>query len=199
MIVDLASLRRVILAVVFVLMIIALLNSRGLWRRIYPFPHQEIVVTQAQDKNLSPFLVAAVIRVESGFDPRAVSNKGAVGLMQVLPTTAQWLAEKEGGQGLDPELLFEPETNIKFGTLYLSWLRQEFGPNLVVILASYNAGHNRVREWLNGGVWDGRQDTVGKIPILETRSYVFRVMADFQRYRDIWGNDIADPLGKEGL
>lgn len=115
----------------------------------------ELIENHSQRTRLDPELVRAVIRVESGFRPFALSHKGAMGLMQLMPETADRFAV------VDP---YDPDENIGAGTLYLRWLLDEFGEELELALAGYNAGPTAVREF--GGV----------PPYPETLAYVERVL-----------------------
>lgn len=112
------------------------------------------------------YVTLAVISAESKFDARAVSSAGAVGLMQLMPATAEWIADKlniEYGY----EKLFDVEYNIRLGTYYLSYLLKSF--EYEYALAAYNAGEGVVREWIEKGI------NVEDIPYPETRDYVKRV------------------------
>ena len=111
----------------------------------------------AREHDLNPALMAAMARVESGYDLRAVSHRGALGLMQVTPATAERF-------GIDPDLLFEPEANLVAAARYLVWLRERFDDDPVLVLAAYNAGEAAV-------------DLYGGVPNYpETRNYVTKVL-----------------------
>lgn len=123
-----------------------------------PTPYGELIYDTARRHAVNPLLVAAVIRVESNFDPRAVSAKGARGLMQLMPETASRF-------GFEPSSLDEPEVNLEAGVRYLAWLGRRFGGDLPLVLSGYNAGHQAVERY--GGV----------PPFPETRAYVDSVLA----------------------
>src|SRR5690606_24055372 len=122
---------------------------------LYPFPFRAGVERAAADAGLDPYLVAAVAKVESGFNPRAVSPKGARGLMQVMPDTGAWVARQIGWERYHPDLLFEPEISLRIGAWYLAHLRRAFDGRLVPALAADNAGRGNVGRWLASGLWDG--------------------------------------------
>ncbi|MDN5348263.1 MAG: soluble lytic murein transglycosylase [Clostridia bacterium] len=153
-----------------------------LGRFLYPLPYSQIIFSVARQSRLDPLLVAAVIRVESKFYPWAKSERGALGLMQLMPETARWVAEMQGLK-YEGEKLMEPEYNLKLGCWYLAHLRDEFGGDLVPALAAYNGGRGRIRTWLNEGIWDGSLDTLDRIPYAETREFVKRVIYDYRIYR----------------
>ena len=123
-------------------------------------------------------LVYAVIKAESGFDRRAVSKKGAEGLMQLTKTTSIYVAEKLGEnlEGID---LFDAETNIKYGVWYLSYLLKKFGNRDFAVLA-YNAGEGNVRKWIENGL---SPDDPEDVPFPETRAYLERVRKYYNLYR----------------
>jgi soluble lytic murein transglycosylase len=124
-------------------------------------------------------LVLAVIKVESDFDENAISSKGAVGLMQLLPSTALFVSDKLGVE-FSEEDLFDSDINIRFGTYYLSYLFDKFA-TLETVLAAYNAGEGNVSRWLSLFSDDGK--TLRQIPFEETERFVSRVRFHFDRYR----------------
>jgi soluble lytic murein transglycosylase len=132
-------------------------------------PVGEIVSQCASQFNLDEALIHAVIKAESGYNPRAVSNKGAMGIMQLIPETARDM------QVNDP---FNPEENIRGGSRYLRLMLDEFGGNLDFAIAAYNAGPNAVRR--HGGI----------PPYQETRTYVERVKRFLQSYRESKDTDL---------
>jgi soluble lytic murein transglycosylase len=144
-------------------------------RLYYPYRYRTIIEQQASRYEVDPLLVAAVIRVESKFHPEAISRKGAVGLMQIMPSTAEWIAEQLGFEDLTKEMLFDPEINIRFGTWYLANLAKEFDGNLVLVIASYNGGRGQVSRWLEQGTWSGRYEDRAEIPFGETRLFLAKV------------------------
>ncbi|OUM97746.1 MAG: hypothetical protein BAA04_10875 [Firmicutes bacterium ZCTH02-B6] len=166
-----------------VVMLLAAFWMKPMLRRLFPIPFAREIAAAAEANALDPFLVAALVRVESGFNPRAVSSRGARGLMQVMPDTGQWIAAQMGWTAFDPELLFDPELNLRMGTWYLRALLEQFDGRPAVALAAYNAGRTRVQEWLVQGRWDGREETLADIPFPETRNHVRRVLTTLDTYR----------------
>lgn len=160
-----------------------LLAAKPVARFLFPFPYRTLIEEAAQREGLDPRLVVALMRTESGFNPQAVSEKGARGLMQVLPATGDWVARQLGLEPFHPDRLFEPAVNIRVGTWYLAYLRNQFAGNIVLAVAAYNGGVTNVRGWLEAGIWDGTLETVAAIPFAETRHYVQRVMLTFRLYR----------------
>jgi len=161
---------------------------RAFWEMLYPFGWRGEVTAAAQRAGLDPLLVAAVVREESSYYPRALSRAGARGLMQLMPATARPMAEHRGLAFAGGELLDDPGANIEIGTAFLAGLLREFkDPRLAV--AAYNAGPGRVRQW-----WQARRTSdieafVEQIPFDETRQYVKRVMFSWEEYRRLYGGD----------
>lgn len=152
------------------------------WRLSHPFPYREAIFYQARRVGLDPFLVAAVVKVESGFRPEAESPRGARGLMQLMPETGRWVAEQLG-LAYDPAYLFDPYYNLQLGTWYLAHLHEEFGDNIILALAAYNGGRGKVREWLERG----QLARIDQIPYPETRQFVARVLHNYRLYRRLYG------------
>lgn len=142
-----------------------------LWRATRPLVHKDIIDVHAAAEGFDPVFVLALVRVESGFSRSARSRRGAVGLMQIMPVTAREMALR---LGLDPDrvVLDDPDTNIRLGIKYLDVLRQEFGEDRVALLAAYNAGPKKAREWRQGGTL-----SLDAISFPETKMFVQRVLA----------------------
>lgn len=164
-----------------------LLGTPFLGRLFYPLPYKEQITACAAACGVDPLLVAAVIYTESGFNAEAVSPRGARGLMQVMPSTAEWAAEMLGYAAFTPDMLFDPQHNIEIGTWYLGDLLRQFQGSEVIALAAYNGGRNRVRQWLESGTWDGSGESLEQIPLSETRNFVRRALKSYQRYQDLYG------------
>ena len=153
----------------------------ALWSAAYPTAYLPLIRSYA-GRTVDPLLAAAIIREESQYDVRALSRVGAVGLMQLMPATAQVLHKKAGGADLGREDLFDQETNIRFGVRYIEQLLQQFSGNVIYTVAAYNAGPQAVSAWLaKYGNKDG-DEFVEMIPYLETRQYVKRVLRSYREY-----------------
>lgn len=145
---------------------------------LYPRHYSEYVEKYAQEFKINEFIVYSFIKVESSFNKNAVSPKGAIGLMQILPSTAIYISEKLQVSAFD---LSEPETNILFGCYYLRYLADKFEDSTLVICA-YNAGETRVREWLGDTRYSEDGITLKEIPYKETRNYVEKIEKTFAKY-----------------
>ena len=123
----------------------SLRKTHAYWYGLFPFPYQEAIMQQGKQQELNPLLAISVMRKESTFDPKIDSRVGALGLMQVLPSTAQWVAQKMELTEYD---LLKPEDNIKIGTWYLAHNHQRYENNSLLAIASYNAGTGNVNQWV---------------------------------------------------
>ena len=156
-----------------------------LWSVAYPTAYLSVIRTYAG--SVDPFLAAAIIREESQYDIRALSRVGAVGLMQVMPATAQIMAKKSGGGDVGREDLFNHVTNIRFGVTYLGQLLEQFSRNVTQVVASYNAGPQAVSAWMAKYAGKDPDEFVEMIPYLETRQYVKRVLRSYREYLRLAG------------
>ena len=146
-------------------------------RMRYPLEYPQIVRGHAENYDLEPALLAAVIYTESKFDADARSASGAIGLMQLLPETARGIAIRTGGGAFTTDDLYDPEINVRYGAWYLRHLLDKYG-GVETALAAYNAGQRRVDEWLR----DGKG-----IRFAETRAYVRKVLAAREVYAEAYG------------
>ena len=111
----------------------------GVSAKFHPIHYPEGIARVAERYDLDPYMVAAVVQTESGYDPRALSPVGAVGLMQLMPDTATWITGLESWRGRDEPVLTDPEDNLELGACYLAFLLKHFGGDIRPALAAYNA------------------------------------------------------------
>jgi soluble lytic murein transglycosylase len=140
-----------------------------------PLRHEDIIRQQSREKGLDPALVAAVIYAESHFRDGQTSRAGALGLMQITPATARYIARKSGGTAFVVGDLATPQVNIAYGAYYLRYLLSRYDGNEAFALAAYNAGEGNVDRWIASARAHDRALTVDAIPYSETRAYVTRV------------------------
>ena len=178
---KLATIGTLVLAVAAFAVYVLETEPRWFERARYPLRYEQIVVGHAENYRLEPHLVAAVIYQESKFDPDAVSESGAVGLMQLLPETGQGIADRTGGNEWKPDDLLNPELNIRYGSWYLRHLLDKYGSEKLA-LAAYNAGQTNVDRW--------REEGVG-IQFAETRNYVERVQELKAIYADVYRSELG--------
>ena len=156
-----------------------------------PLRHEDIIRQQAADKGLDPSLIAGVIYVESRFRDQT-SRAGAKGLMQILPSTADYIASKSGGTAFEQGDLASPQINIAYGSWYLRYLLQHYHGNELLALAAYNAGEGKVDEWYQQASARGEDFEVAThIPFPETRSYVGSVLEVRGRYRQEYRKELG--------
>jgi peptidoglycan lytic transglycosylase len=155
-----------------------------------PLAHQEEIRQQAREKQLDPALIAGVIYAESKFSDQT-SSVGALGLMQLMPETAQFIAQRSGGTAFTIEDLSTPEVNIAYGSWYLRYLLEHFDGNEVLALAAYNGGMGNVEAWLAEAQARGEAFTEELIPFAETREYVDRVREARRQYAATYPDELG--------
>ncbi len=162
------------------------LLPRPIWELFYPLPYREHVEHYARARGLDPYLVAALIRQESTFNPRVRSRAGARGLMQIIPATGRQLARQER-RTYKTRDLYNPEINILYGTRYLKTLLGRFNGRVDYALAGYNAGPHRVKRWTGMDMSIDPEVFIEDIPFDETRAYVKLVLRNEMLYRRLYG------------
>lgn len=184
------NLKKKLIICVLIAVIIAgaAFSAIQLIRFLYPLEYRELIEKYSCQYNLDPYLVAAVIRVESRFNSSAVSPKNARGLMQITGRTGEWIAGKLKITDYSEEKLFDPETNIKIGCWYLSTLYKEFG-NKELMLAAYNAGSGNVSQWLKNKKYSKDGKTLDNIPFKETEQYIVKVKKSCVIYKKLYENE----------
>ncbi|MGI6173411.1 MAG: lytic transglycosylase domain-containing protein [Christensenellales bacterium] len=161
-------------------------REREILLAAYPIRYQEVVEECAAEFSLETERLYAVMLCESSFRADAVSGAGAVGLMQLLPDTAKWIAEKLGEEYNDA-MLTDPRQNARLGSWYLSYLDRRFGGDLTKATAAYHTGQNRVDEWLKDPANSSDGAALEHIPSDATRGYVERVLKAVEMYRELYG------------
>jgi soluble lytic murein transglycosylase len=156
------------------------------WRLAFPLPYRAAVETYSRANDLDPCLLAALIRQESEFDPKAISRARAYGLTQVLPGTGRLLSRRAGLPYFKPELLFQPEVNIRLGAFYIKSLILQFDGSVETALAAYNAGKNRAALWRTWSEFREPAEFIETIPYSETRNYVQTVLRNADIYRRLY-------------
>lgn len=152
----------------------------------YPLKYEDYIMKYAEEYHLDPYFVCSIIWTESKFDPEVVSSRGAVGLMQIMPDTGKWIAGKLGMEDFEEENLHDPETNIQMGCWYLKFLSDKFDGDTTKIAAAYNAGHNRVSEWMTDPEHSTDGETLDNIPFEETKNYVKRERQSYEIYKFLY-------------
>lgn len=153
-------------------------------KKLYPREYSEYVEKYANEYDVPEALVYAVIRTESSFDPNATSHAGAHGLMQLIPDTMDWLSRLLGEEAPTGDI-YDPETNIKYGTYYLRHLYDRFD-SWDTAIAAYNAGHGKVGTWLKDTRYSDDGVELKNIPYTETRNYVNKISEAYDIYNELY-------------
>lgn len=160
---------------------------RSYWQALFPRPYWTELKADALRNRLDPFLIAALIRQESEFNPGAVSHANAWGLMQLLPHVGRTLARQQRVRRFSTPLLLVPNINLRLGTRYFRELLDRYNGNVEYALAAYNAGTDRVQDWVSNGNFKDSPEFVESIPFTETREYVQAILRNANVYRQLYG------------
>ncbi len=163
--------------------------SREAYELAYPKPFEPLVAEAAEDYLVDPFLLLAVMREESRFQPEVVSWAGAVGLMQIMPSTGEEIARRKGFDDFVVDDLLDPETSIRFGAWYLRSRLNNFENDLDKALAAYNAGAGNARRWSRSHLGEEPGGFPTAITYRETREYITRVRDSYLTYRWLYGDE----------
>jgi len=156
----------------------------------YPMAYTDLIYRYAGENGLQPAHVAAVILAESSYRPDAVSSVNAQGLMQLLPSTAEWIAGKFD-ESYTEGCLFDPETNIKYGCWYLGYLMERFDGDLTCVTAAYHSGQGTVDKWLQDPQYSTDGKTLAVIPGSNAHTYVNRILEYYENYEEIYAEQPA--------
>jgi soluble lytic murein transglycosylase len=159
---------------------------RSYWEALFPKPYWTDLKKFSSANALDPYMVASLIRQESEFNPNAISNKNALGLMQLLPKVGKGVAKEEKLKHFSTQQLFTPAINLQLGTRYFRSMVDQFG-GFEYALAAYDAGDDRVRDWQAAGKYRDIYEFVESIPFTETREYVQAIMRNANVYRQLYG------------
>lgn len=164
------------------------------WRAAFPMPYRELLERHTRQKSLDPYVVAGLIRQESEFNPKALSPAKAHGLTQVMPSTGRQLSRQSGMKRFTSRMLFEPDTNLRLGTLFMRQLLDSWKGRWEEVLASYNAGPSRVKRWITWASFREPAEFIETIPINETRDYVQIVLRNAEVYRRLYAKALAEVI-----
>lgn len=187
---------RMLVALFALAVVLMVVSTHAFWQNVYPISYYQIIQREAKQMHVDPLLIAALVRVESHFREDDISHAGAVGLMQLMPSTALWIAGQTG-QSLKPPSslgtnvnskdsaywLSNPSVNVRLGSWYMAYLLKIFHNRLPEAVAAYNAGPNRVQRWISEGTWTGNEMTSDDIPVRETRHFLARVMYTYDIFK----------------
>jgi soluble lytic murein transglycosylase len=185
----------ILIAVILGVTAAALLAARGpgedaVLEITLPLRHEDVIRQQAADKDVDAALIAAVCYQESKFQDRT-SHAGARGVMQLLPSTADYIARKSGGTRFEQGDLADPQINIAYGSWYLRYLLDHYDGNERLAIAAYNAGETNVDRWVQKAGGPDKFTTDQDIPFAETREYVSSVEEKQDQYRQKYGRELG--------
>ena len=175
-----------ILIIIFVLLFGVVKIQNIILKKIYPIKYSEYVEKYAKEYEVDEVLLYSIIKAESNFNPNVVSSSGAIGLMQLMDSTAEELANKLDLTFSKKSSLYNPELNIKLGTKYFSDLLKEYKGNTLLALTAYNAGKGNVKKWIEQGIIQEDASDIENIPYKETNNYVRKIVRDYKIYRELY-------------
>lgn len=152
--------------------------------KVYKLEYTEYVKKYANEYNVDKYLIYAIIKAESNFEPNAESHRGAKGLMQLMYSTAEDISKRIGIE-LNEDNILEPDININLGTKYISMLIQKYN-NINLALAAYNAGSGNVDGWIEKGTLKSDGSDIENVPFTETNNYVRKILRDYEIYKNIY-------------
>ena len=153
---------------------------------MYPTKYSEYVEKYSEENGIDKYLVYAIIKAESNFNPNVKSNADARGLMQLMEETAVERSNAIEGTEIEAYDLYDPETNIKLGTSYFAYLLGLYDDNMVLAIIAYNAGLGNVEQWIKDGVIKADGSDIENIPYKETENYVRKILRDYQMYLKLY-------------
>ncbi|MBA7533155.1 Cell division coordinator CpoB [subsurface metagenome] len=154
-----------------------------LWESLYPLYYEDVIRERALEYEIDPLLVLAMIREESRFNPWNESVAGARGLMQIIFSTGEWIAQKLNVEDFNDEMLFDPEVNIDLGCWYIDYLKERFSNDSVLVISGYNAGPGTTSKWLKQYDRSDLDNFVENVPYSETREHIKKVIKSYQMYK----------------
>lgn len=173
----------IVVIIIVGIIITTILINKLMIKVLYKKDYSEYVTKYAQEYEVDENLIYALIKAESNFDADAVSNKDAQGLMQLMYSTAEDVAKKNGIE-LTEDNILEPDININIGTKYISTLLNKY-ECVEVALAAYNAGSGNVDKWIANGTIKADGSDIENIPFKETNNYIRKIMRDYKIYSEL--------------
>lgn len=155
-------------------------------KKLYKLEYSEYVYKYAEENDIDPYLIFAIIKAESNFNRNIESSSGAIGLMQLMESTAVEKANEIGQEIAVKEALFNPEINIKIGTSYYAYLIKHYKGNEKLALAAYNAGMGNVDKWIEEGTIKEDGSDLENIPYKETNNYVRKILRNYKIYKELY-------------
>lgn len=164
----------------------ALFGRDGVDLSRYPMTYAPEIRAAAAEFSLDPAYVASVVLAESNFDAEAVSSAGAIGLMQIMPATGEWIAGKLEDEPFDVQRLYQPEVNLRYGCWYLRFLLDRYDGDMYTASTAYHQGQGRVDQWLEDPQYSQDGRTLTAISSAVTDTYVNRIMESYANYQELY-------------
>lgn len=172
--------------IIFILLFSVLKIQNFVLKKVYPTKYSEYVYKYSKEYGVDPILVFAIIKAESNFNSNVVSTSNAIGLMQLMDTTAEEIAGKLGINFMKKASLYNPELNIQLGTKYFSNLMKQYNDNYLLAITAYNAGIGNVQKWIEQGIIKEDGSDIENIPFKETNNYVRKILRDYKIYKKLY-------------
>lgn len=154
-------------------------------KKLYPLKYSEYVEKYAEEYNMDKYMIYAIIKAESNFNENAKSSSNAIGLMQIMETTAIETANKMELE-VTEEDLFKPELNINIGLKYFTYLLNQYNNNYPLAIIAYNAGIGNVDTWIKEGIIKEDGTDIENVPFKETNNYVRKILRDYEIYKGLY-------------
>ena len=174
--------------ILFLIILIFVIFKPQNWilKKLYKLDYSEYVYKYAEENDVDPYLIFSIIKAESNFNRNIESSSGAIGLMQLMESTAVEKANEIGEEVVVKEALFNPEINIKIGTNYYAYLIKHYNGNEHLALAAYNAGMGNVDRWIEEGTIKEDGSDLENIPYKETNNYVRKILRNYKIYKELY-------------
>lgn len=165
---------------------VAITSVKWLGKIIYPLKYSDHIANYSKEYDVDKYLVASIILIESKYYKDAKSHKDARGLMQITPSTGEWIAKQIGIEKYNSDMLYDPKANIRMGCWYINNLKKQFNNNMDLVLAAYNGGSGNVSKWLKDERYSIDGLNLKDIPFEETKNYVKKVNKHYKIYKKLY-------------
>lgn len=176
----------IILCIIILIVVIYKPIETAMLKYLYPCKYSEYVEKYSKEYNVDALLIYSIIKAESNFEPQSTSISGAKGLMQLMETTAEEVAQNTIKEYKQDEGIYDIETNIILGTKYFAQLLENYKGNIYLSLTAYNAGMGNVAKWIEQGIIKEDGSDVENIPFKETNQYVRRIIRNYRIYQELY-------------
>jgi len=183
------TIKILLLVLVIILLIFTIYKALNIEEKIlihlYPIKFEEYVYNYSEELDIDPMLTFAIIKTESDFEENVVSKSGAIGLMQLMESTAKEQAKKLNIE-YSKEILYDAQINLKIGLNYFNTLLDYYNQNYILAFTAYNAGLGNVQKWINEGIIKADGSDMENIPFKETNMYVRKIIKNYEIYKRLY-------------